>query len=167
MIVRRYSRAEQGLVGFKNFFGSLGGVQRVNLHHSAGPRATSKAEAIRLNLQYHADHARKGWGGYGYHLTMDDYGRLYDARFQSWKGAHTALDNTGSFGVMIHGDYTKDKLNWRQRRTLRGLYRGQIPGFRRLGTVPWFGHCERPDQATACPGENILSHLRWLRSRGR
>lgn len=162
-----FSASHQGLPPVEDKFGPLGKPAAVTLHHSAGPRAPRKEDCIRLNKVYDAGHRGKGWGGIGYHLIMDDHGRLYRARPARLKGAHVGLHNSNNYGLMVHGDYTKDRLNWRQRRTLRALYRGRVPGFEWMGQVDWFGHQEWPGhESNACPG-SIMNFLRWLRRRPR
>lgn len=164
----RYTRGQQGLPEIDNKFGPLGGLRNVAVHHSAGPRARTKADCVRLNKVYDQAHRAKGWGGVGYHLGLDDAGRLYDLRPRYLKGAHVGGHNTGCFGIMLHGDYTKDRLGWRQRRTLRRLYRGKVKGLEFLGKVPWYGHQEYAGhESNACPGGSIMRYLDWLRSRGR
>jgi hypothetical protein len=167
-LIQQYTRTDQGLPWPTRSFGQHE-IVRATLHHTAGPRAATKAACIKLNLQYDAQHRGQGWGGSGYHLTMDDYGRLYHLRPTSEIGAHTSLNNTGNFGITVHGNYDNDSLNWLQRRTLKRLYRGDVTGFRFLKDVPWKGHQEHPGALnnTACPGKNQMSYLRWLRSRPR
>jgi N-acetylmuramoyl-L-alanine amidase len=164
-LIARYTRADQGLAPITRSFGQHD-IVRVALHHTAGPRAATKAACIRLNKQYDEQHRNQGWGGIGYHLALDDYGRLYYLRPKSEIGAHTSLNNTGTYGITVHGNYDIDSLNWLQRRTLKRLYRGQVTDFKFLGSVPWKGHQEFPGplNATACPGKAQMSYLRWLRS---
>lgn len=145
--------------------GPLGPVRALTIHHSAGPRATSKAHAIDLNAQYDRMHLREGWGGIGYHFTMDDQGRLYRTRPVSEKGTHTALHNTGNIGVCIHGNYETDKLTAAQRATIKWLCQGgfnYLTGAREKDSI-LRGHKEWPDQSTACPGKNLMRHLKWRR----
>lgn len=147
--------------------GLLGHITALTIHHSAGPRATSKARAMMLNSQYDTMHLREGWGGIGYHFTIDDQGRVYCCRPLTAKGAHTGGHNTGNVGVCFHGNYETDSLTRRQRDTLKWLCSG---GFNYLtgasekncilrGHREWSG----PTNQTACPGKNLYRHLRWRR----
>jgi hypothetical protein len=165
-LIKQYTRADQDLPPVVDVFGPIGPIYRASLHHTAGPTAFSKERCIELNKAYDAQHRRQGWGGIGYHLTMDGYGRLYHLRPRDLKGAHVGGQNTGNFGITVHGNYDKDELNFLQRRTIKRLYRGQVTGFRFLGDVPWKGHQEYPGPTnqTACPGKDQMRYLRWLRS---
>lgn len=145
--------------------GPMGPVEALTIHHSAGPRATSKARAIELNAQYDEMHRREGWGGIGYHFMMDDQGRLYTCRPVNEKGAHTMLHNSGNVGLCIHGNYETDSLSAAQRATIKWLCQGgfnYLTGAREKDCI-LRGHKEWSGQSTACPGKNLYRHLRWRR----
>lgn len=167
-----YPREESGLrppggIVKPWLFGELGEVQYVTFHHTAGPRAETKAEAQALNRQYQLAHINKGWGDYAYHLTVDDLGRGYECRPWKAKGAHTALHNSRNIGISFHGDYTWMGLTVEQREFMRWLFQG---GFYYLfrepedGIADVRGHKDWPDNFTACPGTNLYRHLNWLKS---
>jgi hypothetical protein len=150
-------------------FGELGEIFAVTLHHSAGPRAPSKAKAMVLHRAYQQQHINQGWGDIGYHWAMDDLGRFYALRSVRFKGAHTGGHNTGNVGIMVHGNYERDKLTWRQKRSLKWLFQG--------GFFVLTGECEKdialvrghqewpgPTNATACPGRNLMASLRYRRN---
>jgi len=164
-----YPRSESGLVAANSYsFGPLGDVDAVTIHHSAGPRAGTKARCQELNRSYQAYHIRQGWGDIGYHFCMDDLGRFYRLRPHNAKGAHVGGWNTGNIGIMLHGNYVYDGLKEAQRDSLRWLFRG---GFFELFREPEAGihlvrgHQEWPNHnSNACPGTNLMQHLRWLRN---
>jgi hypothetical protein len=164
-----YPRSESGLIGADSYlFGKLGEPYAVTIHHSAGPRATSKARCQELNRAYQRDHVAKGWGDIGYHACMDDLGRFYHLRPRDAKGAHVGGWNTGNLGVMVHGNYELNELTDRQRESLEWLFKG---GFYALfgvseydlrfarGHREWDGH-----ESNACPGESLMRHWAWRRS---
>lgn len=147
-------------------FGAIGKINAFTVHHSAGPRATSKARAQALHRAYQQHHIDNGWGDIGYHFSLDDHGRIYALRSLSYKGAHTAMHNTGNVGFMVHGNYDYDELTDPQKQTLRWIFRG---GFWQLIHVHEHdllirGHQEWPDNPTACPGVNLMRHLTYLRN---
>jgi N-acetylmuramoyl-L-alanine amidase len=167
-----YSRDESGLrdaPGTDNQ-GRLGEIYAVTLHHSAGPRATSKARCQSLNRSYQIAHINKGWGDIGYHFCMDDLGRFYRLRSTRWKGTHVGGWNTGNVGIMLHGNYVngRNEINVAQRQAVRWLFQG---GFYKLFGEPeagislvrghneWNGH-----NSNACPGHDIMRYLNWLRT---
>lgn len=150
--------------------GSIGRVNALTIHHTAGPRARNKAEAVRLNRRYDQEHAAKGWGGIGYHFTVDDHGRFYRCRPSSLRGAHTGGHNTGNIGVSFHGNFDTGKPTWRQRRALKWLMRGGFYKLTRISEskLAYFrGHQEwpGPTNSTACPGKWMMRSLRYRRDK--
>ncbi len=158
------------ITGGADDFGLLGEIFAVTFHHSAGPRAGSKAQAQALHRAYQRDHIAQDYGDIGYHLSMDDLGRLYKLRPISFKGAHTGGHNTGNVGIMIHGNYDHDKLTRAQKQTIKWLFQGGLfilTGEREADIALARGHQEwpGPTNQTACPGTNLMRHLAWRRSR--
>ena len=164
-----YFRSDAGLKPAPGAdWGPLGPIHSVTFHHSAGPRAKTKAQAQALHASYQAQHAEDYRGNdIGYHFSLDDLGRVYRLRPIDEKGTHVGGWNTGNVGIMLHGNYMNDRLNWRQRRTLRWLFRG---GFQKLGLpradqLLIRGHQEWPSHnSNACPGTNLQRHVRYLRN---
>ncbi len=164
-----YDRAESGLLPAASYnFGPLGDIDAVTLHHSAGPRATSKARCQGLNRAYQIQHQNQGWGDIGYHACMDDYGRFYQLRPLDAKGAHVGGWNSGNAGIMVHGNYMHDKLTTSQCESLKWLFRGgfaELLGEPEAGIHLVRGHQEWPGHTSnACPGTNLARYLRYLRN---
>lgn len=165
-----YDRSESGLSENCNsyMFGSLGDVDFITIHHSAGPRARTKADCQALNRSYQRDHMVKGWGDIGYHACMDDLGRFYRLRPGDAKGAHVGSWNTCNFGVMLHGNYDVHDLTEGQRASLKWLFRGGflvLSGEPESGIKNVWGHHDWPGhESNACPGTNLYRHLRWLKA---
>lgn len=150
-------------------FGPLGEIFAVTIHHSAGPRAKTKARAQELHRAYDAQHRAQGWEGIGYHWSMDDLGRFYRLRPVEFKGAHTGGHNTGNVGIMVHGSYDRDRLTWAQKMSLKWLFRGGflvLTGEREQDIALVRGHQEwpGPTNATACPGRHLMASLRYRRN---
>lgn len=150
-------------------FGELGEVYAFTIHHSAGPRARTKEQACKLHKAYQQSHINRGFGDIGYHLSMDDKGRFYILRSTKYKGAHVGEHNTGNIGLMIHGNYDHDRLTIAQRGSLKWLFRGGfliLTGYKEgtfdlvRGHQEWSGHA-----SNACPGKNLMRHLRYLRNK--
>jgi hypothetical protein len=164
-----YPRSESGLVYASNtdMFGPLGEIYAITAHHSAGPRAPTKARAQELNRQYQRDHIAKGWGDIGYHFSVDDLGRIYKLRSVDWKGAHVGGWNTGNVGIMFHGNYETMELTVAQKETIEWIFKGGLlvltgereAGFQvARGHQEWSGH-----ESNACPGDNLMASWRWRR----
>lgn len=102
--------------------------QTMTVHHTAGQNDDPDPEAtVRAIYEYHA--VDQGWGDIGYHMLIDEQGRVYEGR---WSGdtstlcseggdgsdfAHDANDdlvtaghtggyNSGNFGVALLGEFT-------------------------------------------------------------
>ena len=166
-----YPRSESGLRYTDNsdIFGPLGDVYAWTVHHSAGPRATSKARCQELNAQYQRDHMAKGWGDIGYHFCVDDLGRVYKLRSLDWKGAHVGGYNTGNIGIMFHGNFVSAEPTDAMKETLEWLFKG---GFNALSGVSEYdlkvvrGHMEWPGHTSnACPGRELMASLDYRRAK--
>lgn len=152
----------------ENRFGPLGPVTDFTIHHSAGPRARTKAQAQELHRRYQAQHIAQGWGSIAYHFSMDDKGRFYVLRDKRFKGAHVGRGNTGNLGLVVHGNYEHDELTAAQKESLLWLFRGGLFAltgvheheFKRLR-----GHTEWPSPGgdTECPGIHLLGKIAQLR----
>lgn len=150
-------------------FGPLGDIYAVTFHHSAGPRATSKAKAIELHKAYQRQHINQGYGDIGYHFALDDHGRFYKLRSLTVKGAHVGANNTGNVGIMVHGNYMDEKLTRAQKESLLWLFRGgfhKLLGERERDIALVRGHREWPGHTSnACPGDNLQGRVRILRNK--
>lgn len=151
-------------------FGLLGDIDAATFHHSAGPRAGSRAAACRLHQAFQRDHMAQGWGDIGYHASVDDFGRVYLLRPITFKGAHTGGHNTGNIGIMFHGNYDHDRLTDAQKDTLKWLFQGgfnRLFGVRESDILLARGHQEwpGPTNQTACPGRDIMRSLVYRRNR--
>jgi len=132
-------------------------VDYLVVHHTAG-RAPALLHAAKREMRSIQDqHMAQGWSDIGYNFVIDRWGRVWEGRGYYRVGAHTKGQNTGSIGVSFMGNYEHLKLNRRQIRAyelllqrLRGM------GFR-FDAVR--GHRDMPNQATACPGKNIMRQL--------
>jgi len=102
-------------------FGLLGAIERTIGHYTAGPRDRSDKHALRLWRQIHTDHASRGSGGIAYHYGITSAGSIVLLRPIALKGAHTALNNTGSVGIVVHGSIGQ-RMTPAQRRALTWLY---------------------------------------------
>ncbi len=93
-------------------FGELGEISAITFHHSAAPRARSKAQAQALHRAFQKDHI-----GSRDLATSDITGRwtiMDDSTGcvpSSSRGAHTGGHNTGNVGIMVHGSYDHDFSN--------------------------------------------------------
>lgn len=136
---------------------------RLTIHHSGAlvVRDTERQAVIDdLNSVLEA-HARIRYGDIGYHFVIDYAGRLWEGRSLSYEGAHVSSENESNIGVMLLGNFEKQKPSAAQLEslsTLTALLRRHfdIPG-RRV-----YGH--RDIGASACPGRYLYPHVVALKS---
>lgn len=99
-------------------------VQTLTVHHTAGAN-NDPDPAATVRAIYYYDTVTQGWGDMGYHLLIDEAGRVYegrvsgadslpvfastvdsDGRYRACVGAHVYGYNTGNLGVVLLGDFT-------------------------------------------------------------
>ena len=133
-------------------------IHTIVLHHTAGyaPKTRSGAAAEMRHIQRY--HFGNGWADIGYNIVIDPIGGIWEGRGVLARGAHTQGHNTGTIGIAFMGNYESRHINWRQRTAyLAVLAKLRLRGVK---TNKIRGHREMPDQATACPGKNIMRRLR-------
>lgn len=152
---------------------STGPIVGASIHHGGPvgpPRMTFKAAAatVRSWQNFHMDDPAHGWNDIGYNLLVDGLGRLYQGRPVGTLPAAVGGHNSGTVGINFMQDGRTSPLNAAQRRTLKVLFEHGIPklGLPPLRTLNVKGHKEYSGHETnECPGEPIMRHLKWRRSR--
>lgn len=148
-------------------------IKGVSIHHGGpvgGPRMTfAAAQATWKSWQdFHMFDADHGWNDIGYNLGVDGLGRLYEGRPMWAVPAAVENHNTGYPGINFMQDGRSHGLTVLQRRTLKVLFQHGIPelGLKPLKHLDVRGHREFSGHETnECPGDLIMRHLRWRRSR--
>jgi hypothetical protein len=167
-----FSRQRIGLRAPNGSYSPNGKLRFASIHHGGpvGKAPLSFGTASQTWRQYQAYHqGNNGWTDIGYHVGIDGLGRLYKGRPATAVPAAVGNHNTGSIGIVFMQDGRHYKLNALQRRTLRILFeKGEkqlgIPPLKNLAYVK--GHREFSGHTTnECPGDLILNHLKWRRSK--
>ncbi|MGC9455449.1 MAG: peptidoglycan recognition protein family protein [Phycisphaerae bacterium] len=143
------------------------------IHHSATDGGNAAV--------FDAAHRRRGWDELGYHFVIDNGaggpdGRVeVGSRWHSQKhGAHCRTagneHNEHGIGICLVGDFSNRRPSRAQLQALRSLV-GRLTAEYDIPSGNVMGHCEAPDQSTACPGRYLQSYIDnelrpWLRSRG-
>lgn len=132
-------------------------VDTIYLHHSASPSKTTTREDI---FRWHV--RQNGWTDIGYHKLVWPTGHIKQGRPDSETGAHAVGFNTGSFGVLAVGDYSRE---YPSMDLIEGLVYTCFVLCLRHGINPEriFGH--RDVNATACPGEHLYPFIPYIRER--
>ena len=136
---------------------------RITVHHSGALvlRDTARQSVIDdLNSVLEA-HMRLRYGDIGYHFVVDYAGRVWEGRSLSYEGAHVSGENEANLGVMLLGNFEKQKPSDAQLETLNtlvGLLRAHfdIPA-RRV-----YGH--RDIGETLCPGRYLYPYVVAMKS---
>ena len=81
-------------------------IDRIIIHHSASPRATTTLEQIA------GWHRERGFDEIGYHLVIQEAGVVRAGRAFDVVGAHARGFNTSSVGVCVVGNNTIPEEVW-------------------------------------------------------
>lgn len=148
-------------------YGALGPITRVGVHHDAGRLRFTIPDMQAMIRAYDAQHMREYHGGIGYHEIIDAQGRIWPVRDEKAKGAHVALNNSNTYGIMLTGNFedgterpTEEQLDTLHAR-LTGPPPPGLPDLR--GKLP-YGHKEIINNS-ACPGRRFLPWIQALRAR--
>lgn len=133
---------------------------RFVLHHTAYP-VTDEVKALKGRASWGAaqKHARtaqrlhrhiRGWNDVGYHYLVDWEGRILEGRPLDRLGAHVERHNTGSVGIVLMGDFSKQRPTAKQLDALKSLLRWLSW---RLDLSPKHIAGHHHMKFTACPGK--------------
>ena len=119
------------------------GTDTIVIHHAAMPVETSRADIHELHLL-------NGWAGTGYHKLVFAGGTIENGRPEQMVGAHAAGANRRSLGIVLVGDFNKERPGQSHLVTAAGLtadlmkkYRISLENVRPHRVV---------NQDTDCPG---------------
>lgn len=132
---------------------------RIVIHHTAyfvsgaDKRLTGDA-SWRAAIQ-HARTAQslhkniRGWKDIGYHYMIDWEGRILEGRPLDLLGAHVEKHNTGSIGIVLMGDFTRQRRTDKQIASLRALLKW-LMAVQGLSPKDISGHYQM--KHSICPG---------------
>lgn len=137
-------------------------VRRLTVHHDGMPPVqlrNASDVASRIDLIRRA-HQRQGWGDIGYHYVVDPFGQVWEGRPLSWQGAHVAAQNQGNLGVMVLGNFQKQRPTAAQLDALDRFVAAQMNAHR----IPVARvHTHQEFAPTACPGRSLQAHMTTAR----
>ena len=163
--------------------------QVVTVHHTV-TRNNDPDPGGTVRSIHHYHTAGQGWSDIGYHLLIDEAGRLYEGRWSGMDdipgldvygrvvtGAHAGGFNTGNLGIALLGDFRERGPTPAARSMLVQLLAAlaRIHGFDPLGEVDYVnplsevhrrvpaicGH--RDWMPTECPGRHFYDELQSIR----
>lgn len=133
--------------------------KRIVLHHTASfVKDSVKRLEGQASWEATVAHARgaqrlhkniRGWKEIGYHYIIDWEGRILEGRPVDRLGAHVEKHNTGSIGIVLLGDLTKQRLTAKQSAALRGLLNDLMTRYG-IASQDISGHHQM--KYTVCPG---------------
>ena len=144
----------------------MAGVERITVHHTGWDPIhfddlAATAEHLEKIRRFHV-HDRH-WADIGYHYVIDRAGRIWEARPLQYQGAHVKNHNEQNLGVMVLGNFDRQRPTDAQLSMLRET----IVQFRGRHQVPVeriYTHQEL--NVTNCPGSRLQQNMVRLRRDG-
>jgi hypothetical protein len=132
---------------------------RIVIHHTAA-FVSDASKRLTGGASWNASvkHARaartfhksiRGWKDIGYHYIIDWEGRILEGRPIDLLGAHVEKHNTGSIGIVLMGDFTRQRRTDRQIAGLRALLKKLMADYD-IAPKDITGHYQM--KYTICPG---------------
>lgn len=136
----------------------------LTVHHQGADttRVERQEDVARLLRHVAQSHLKRGYGDIGYHAIIDRSGVVWEGRSLRYQGAHVSGHNPGNIGVMLLGNFERQRPSARQLDSLASTVRAfcsalDIAGRRVLG--------HRDLASTLCPGRYVYPHLPAIRPR--
>jgi len=145
-------------------------LQRLNTA-SAFTKLTVHHQGTGVNESLHCDevvadihnvldgHFQRRFGDIGYHMVIDRAGRVWEGRELKFIGAHVAECNEGNIGVMLLGNFERQKPSDKQLISLRSVIEATRDQFA-IPAQQVFGH--RDLGQTLCPGRHLLNYVHLI-----
>jgi hypothetical protein len=136
-------------------------VKSITVHHD-GMSAFSatgwndSADRLESIRGAHLGRSPEPFGDIGYHFAIDPAGRIWQCRPLTWQGAHVARQNQGNLGIVLMGNYDKQRPNRAQQASLVAFIAAQMKRYR----VPVNAVKTHQEMAaTLCPGRNLQAFM--------
>lgn len=136
---------------------------RIVVHHTANyvpdsvkalksNKASWNAAVKHLHQAQDLHRKVRGWKDVGYHYMIDWEGRIFQGRPVDRLGAHTERNNTGSIGIVLLGDFSRQRPPLQQIASLKTLVRWLI-AVHHISPKEIRGH--HLYKYTLCPGKGV------------
>lgn len=142
----------------------MNGVTRITVHHAGGKPVwfTAASKTYRMLESIRGGHRSQGWADIGYHFIVDRGGRVIQGRPLIYQGAHVSQNNEHNVGVMVLGNFDKQRPATAQTHALHATLNALASAYR-VPVSRVYTHQElRP---TACPGKSLQQHMVAARRR--
>lgn len=140
-----------------------GMYNRLTVHH-AGVRInmhTIKNAVINDLQNLLAGHISKNYADIAYHLVIDYEGRIWEGRSLAYEGAHVSDNNERNIGVLVLGDFERQKPSVKQLDSLR-ILSGLLRDRYNIKKHRVYGH--RDLSPSKCPGRYLYPHVLGMRA---
>ena len=124
------------------------------IHHSGQMLITHQTIQEVQALHMEQNH----WADIGYHYGIDEHGIIYEGRDIRVRGASVAGHNTGVMGVVVFGDFERERPLESQLTALQTLINSLTSTY---GLTHLAGHYEFNPE-TECPGRHLQLYLNLL-----
>lgn len=144
-------------------------IRAITVHHDGLPAPLASSgmkdteDRLRLIRRAHVD--GRGWADIGYHYAIDRAGRVWACRPVTWQGAHVKDRNEGNIGILVLGNFEKERPSTAQLSGL-AMHLKTLSVAYRVPVSRIYTHREWPGAATQCPGRNLQPSINRIRSRG-
>ncbi|MDX1565520.1 MAG: peptidoglycan recognition family protein [Phycisphaeraceae bacterium] len=140
----------------------MSGVGRITIHHEGyKPVWFSDVASTRDRLELiRKSHRSRGWSDIGYHFILDRGGRVWEGRPVRYQGAHVRSNNRHNIGVMVLGNFERQKPSAAQLRTLPQFI-AKLRRHYKVEASKIYTHRELV--ATSCPGKNLQPQVVAMR----
>lgn len=136
---------------------------RLTIHHEGNTPffATSYNHIARELRTVLGSHLARRYGDIAYHLAIDYAGRIWEGRSLSYEGAHVLSNNEGNIGIVLLGNFERQRPSSPQLASLNEL----TAILRSACGIPRssvYGH--RDLSPSVCPGRRLYPHVYQMRS---
>lgn len=136
--------------------------RRITVHHAGNgvDLHTRETDIVRDLDGIRGAHLRRRFGDIGYHYAIDRSGRVWEARALAYAGAHVQGCNEDNIGIMLLGNFEKQRPAAAQVSAVRAVTKilrstFDVPGEKIYGHRD-LGH-------TLCPGRYLYSYVKELK----
>ena len=139
-----------------------GRYRSVTIHHQGGDIAghTQPVDVVEDLRAIQQAHFKKRYGDIAYHFLVDYAGVVWEGRSLKYQGAHVSGNNVQNIGVMLCGNFEKQRPSRAQLETLQLLTR-LLQVYYRMSKGSVYAH--RDLGHTACPGRYLYPYVEQLR----
>lgn len=105
-------------------------------------------------------HMERNYGDIGYHFIIDYAGGVWEGRSLAYEGAHVSSQNKRNIGVMLLGNFQKQKPSSKQLYSMKQIV-SLLQDRYRIKRYRIYGHRDLGE--SICPGKNLYPYVLKLK----